>query len=91
MFRFKGSEEDKKDICRKFSDALMALPDQIPQLNSMEVGKNINPAEKWDFVLIATADTLEDVAIYSLHPAHVEAVKIIAPYKEDRACVDYKV
>ena len=33
----------------------------------------------WDLVLTATADSLEDVAIYSAHPAHVAAVQIIAP------------
>ena len=90
MFKFKGTSEEKKALAQKFADALMALPAQIPQLKSMETGINVNPAEKWDFVLIAKAETLEDVAAYSAHHAHVEAVKIIAPYKEDRACVDYE-
>lgn len=91
MFRFKGTSEERTKIAEKFAEALLQLPDQIEELISMEVGININPAEKWDLVLTAMAANLEDVAIYSAHPAHQEAVALIAPYKEDRACVDYIV
>jgi hypothetical protein len=90
-FKFKGSDSERKECARKFADALMALPAQIEELISMEVGINENPAETWDLVLTATAATLDDVAKYSAHPAHVAAVQIIAPYKESRACVDYTV
>lgn len=88
-FKFKGSPEQRKEVAVKFAEALRALPSQIEELESIEVGINENPAEAWDLVLTATAASLEDVAKYSAHPAHVDAVKIIAPFKEDRACVDY--
>ena len=90
-FKFKGTQEERKEVATKFAEALVQLPDDIPQLKSIEVGLNMNPAESWDLVLTATADSLEDVAIYSAHPAHQAAVAIIAPYKEERACVDYEV
>ncbi|MDE6142746.1 MAG: Dabb family protein [Muribaculaceae bacterium] len=90
-FKFKGTVEERKNIALKFAEALIALPDQIDELIGMEVGINENPAESWDLVLTATAASFEDVATYSAHPAHIAAVKIIAPYKEDRACVDYTV
>ena len=90
-FKFKGSPEERKEVATRFAEALMKLPPVIPQLKSIEVGININPAETWDLVLTATAGSLEDVAIYSAHPAHQAAVAIIAPYKLDRACVDYLV
>ena len=91
MFKFKGSPEEKKEIATKFAEALIQLPAEIPQLISIETGININPAETWDFVLTASAKSMEDVAIYSAHPAHQAAVAIIAPFKEDRACVDYEI
>lgn len=91
MFRFKGTPEEKKEVAVRFAEALVQLPDEIPQLKSIEVGLNVNPTEKWDLVLTACAETLQDVAIYSAHPAHQAAVAIIAPYKEDRACVDYEI
>lgn len=90
-FKFKGTPEQRHECATKFADALMALPGQIEELKSMEVGINKNPVETWDLVLIATADSLEDVAKYSAHPAHVAAVQIIAPFKDSRACVDYTV
>ena len=90
-FKFKGTDDVRKDVARKFAEALIQLPDLIEQLKSIEVGININPKESWDLVLTATADSLEDVAIYSAHPAHVAAVSIIASYKEERACVDYEI
>ena len=90
-FKFKGSPEERKEVSKKFMEALIQLPCEIPQLKSMEVGLNMNPAEDWDLVLTATVDSLEDVAVYSAHPAHQAAVEIIAPYKDARACVDYQV
>lgn len=90
-FKFKGNDEERQNVARQFAEALIALPDQIEELKSIEVGINQNPKETWDLVLTATAETLEDVAKYSAHPAHVAAVQIIAPYKEDRACVDYTI
>lgn len=89
MFKFKGSEEERLSISKKFEEALIQLPDEIEELISIEVGININPKENWDLVLTASANSLEDVAVYSAHPAHQAAVALIAPYKDDRACVDY--
>lgn len=91
MFKFKGTPEEKKDVATKFMEALVQLPCEIPQLKSIDVGLNMNRAESWDLVLTATAESLEDIAVYSAHPAHQAAVEIIAPYKEERACVDYEV
>ncbi len=90
-FKFKGTDEQRKEVARKFAEARVKHPNEIEQLISIEVGINENPRETWDLVLTATAASLEDVAIYSAHPAHVAAVQIIAPYKEDRACVDYTI
>ena len=91
MFKFKGTPDERKEVSRKFMEALIQLPCEIPQLKSIDVGINMNPAETWDMVLTATADSMEDIAIYSAHPAHQDAVAIIAPFKEDRACVDYQI
>lgn len=90
-FRFSGSAEKRLEVAKQFREALVALPSQIKELKCIEVGINENPAEQWDLVLTATADSMEDVAIYSAHPAHKSAVAIIAEHKADRACVDYTI
>lgn len=89
MFKLKGDEETRRNVASKFAEALLALPEIIEPLQSMEVGINENPAEEWDVVLTAVVPTLEDVGRYSRHPAHLSAAAIVAPYKESRACVDY--
>lgn len=91
MFKFKGTPEERKDVATRFMEALIQLPCEIEELKSIDVGINNNPAESWDLVLTATADSMEDIGAYSVHPAHQAAVEIIKPYKEDRACVDYQV
>ena len=87
-FKLKGSRETRLEVSRRFAEALLALPAQIPVLESMEVGINENPAEDWDLVLTAVVPTMEDVALYANHPAHVAAASIIASHKDSRACVD---
>ena len=90
-FKFSGTAENRRAVAQQFRDALISLPDQIEELVSMEVGINENPAEQWDLVLTAVAETMADVATYSAHPAHKAAVAIIADHKADRACVDYTI
>lgn len=89
-FKLKGDEALRKETARRFRDALMALPEVIEPLQSMEVGINENPAESWDIVLTAVVPTMADVEVYAKHPAHLAAAAIIAPHKESRACVDYE-
>lgn len=90
MFKLKGSAEERLEAARKFAEALNALPAVIPCLKAMETGVNQNPSETWDIVLTATIDSMENVEVYAKHPAHVAAAAIVAPLKENRACVDYE-
>lgn len=90
-FKLKGSAETRREASARFKEALMALPQQIEVLKSMEVGLNVNPAEDWDVVLTATVATLADVDVYARHPAHLAAAAIVGPLKESRACVDYEI
>ena len=88
-FKFKGTAEERLQVAQEFKAALMALPEQIDVLRSMEVGINENPAETWDLTLIDVVDKMEDVDVYAKHPAQVAAAAIIKDAKQDRACVDY--
>lgn len=44
-FKLAGSPEERRLVAESFRDALMALPEQIDVLQSMEVGINENPSE----------------------------------------------
>lgn len=88
-FKLTGTPEERLQVATNFKNALMALPEQIEVLRSMEVGINENPSETWDVVLTAVVDTMADVEVYAKHPAHVAAASLLAGHKADRACVDY--
>lgn len=90
-FKLKGSHNERRRVAEQFKAALEALPQQIEVLKSIEVGLNMNPAESWDVVLTASVASLADVEVYAKHPAHLAAAAIVAPVKEDRACVDYEI
>lgn len=89
MFKLQGSDESRREVALRFKAALDALPGQIDVLQSIEVALNENPAEEWDIVLTAIVPTMQDVAVYAAHPAHVAAAAIIKDAKQARACVDY--
>ncbi|MDE7426428.1 MAG: Dabb family protein [Muribaculaceae bacterium] len=88
-FKLTGTADERKAVAEKFREALLKLPEQIDVLQSMEVGVNQNPQESWDVVLTAVVPTMEDVATYANHPAHVAAAALLNGHKESRACVDY--
>lgn len=90
-FKLTGSADERREVAQRFKSALMALPQTIEVLKSIEVGINENPAESWDVVLTAIVPTMADVATYACHPAHVAAAGLLAGHKADRACVDYEV
>lgn len=89
-FKLNGTHEERRQVAESFKAALMTLPEKIEVPHSMEVGINENPAEEWDVVLTAIVDTMDDVAVYAKHPAHVAAASLLAGHKESRACVDYE-
>lgn len=90
-FKFSGTQEERAAACSRFAEALLALPEKIECLESIEVGINENPAESWDLVLTAVVPTMADVEVYAKHPAHVAAAALVKPQIEGRACVDYVV
>ncbi|MDE6397039.1 MAG: Dabb family protein [Muribaculaceae bacterium] len=89
-FKLTGSADERRAVAESFKKALLALPEQIECLESMEVGINENPAEDWDVVLTAVVPTMADVDRYAKHTAHEAAAGLLAGHKESRACVDYE-
>lgn len=89
LFRFKASE-NKEVILNEIKARLENLVHLIPELKEIQAGININPAEKWDLSLEVVVKDRHDLETYTNHPDHQEIVStLIAPRKEDRACVDF--
>ena len=91
LFKLKASE-DKGNKMQAIKAELEKLPALIPELKEIHVGINCNTAEKWDLSLEVQVENMHDLEVYANHPAHQHIVKnLIAPIKEDRACVDYQI
>ncbi|MFC6356642.1 Dabb family protein [Luethyella okanaganae] len=72
--------------------ALEALPAQISDIRSLQVGVNsIGPERNWDVVLIADYDDAAALERYQVHPAHLPVVGLIKPLTAERSCVDFEL
>ncbi len=92
MFRLDVDEATRADLAARFKAAIEALPAQLPELKSVEVGINDGPAAgNWHIALTALCDNYADLETYSAAPAHLACVAIIKPALAGRTCVDYEV
>lgn len=94
IFGIRGNGElTPTQEAKRLADKLMALPEQIPFLKKMEVGVNSEqaPEENAQLVLIADFDSIEDCAMYTIHPAHLAVAEEIGKVKTSRSCVDYEI
>jgi len=91
----------KHVVCQKFQDKndaftaaemLRALPEQVPELLSMEVGVNELESERaFDLVLIATFENEAGLHAYDHHPAHQAVRAFIKPRRVGTCSVDFNV
>ena len=81
---------DKANVAEA-AQRLRALPAQIPQIASLDVGINVVEAEvNYDLALITTHDSVEELKGYQGHPAHVEFGGWLRPLLESRVVVDFE-
>ena len=89
MFRFK--DENKDENIEKVKSRLMALPEKIESLRSMEVGVDFLHSERsMDLVLTSTFDDRDGLESYRVHPAHQEVVSLIKEVTLESRVVDYE-
>ena len=69
---------------------LEELPAQIPEINALEVGLNVNPSERaWDVVLVTSFEDEAGLAAYSSHPIHQAVVNSIRAVTAEARVVDF--
>lgn len=73
-------------------EKLLELKQFIPEIESLEVGENINTsAAAFDMVLITTHADQHALAKYIDHPLHKEAASFIGKVVHERKVVDFEV
>ena len=69
---------------------LEKLPEQIPQIHSLETGKDVKHSDRsYDMALIVTVDDLDALAVYDQHPAHQKVRAYIKAHRTASATVDF--
>jgi len=84
-------EAERAEHAARIKRGLESLPAVIPQLRFLQVGVNVVPSNEFDVVLISDFDTVDDIAIYQEHPAHLEVAGFIRSVVASRASVDFEV
>jgi hypothetical protein len=83
--------EQREEVMLNFKSGIDALPAIIPEIRSIEVHFNCNPAEAWHISLESTFDSLEALEVYAQHPDHKAVGAALRPYMAARSCVDYVI
>ena len=88
MWKFKpGTEKEASE----FLQALRDLDGKIPELRSMEIGRNEGSAYNCDAVLITTFDDFEGLHAYATNPLHVAASSLCKSIRVSRHAVDFVI
>lgn len=73
------------------AEMLLALKDTIPQICSIEIGRDFKHSERsFDLALIVTFQSKEDLEIYDHHPEHEKARAYIKAHRTATATVDFE-
>lgn len=68
------------------------LPKQIPQIKALSVGPDVLGADRsFDAAIVADFDRIEDVAIYTDHPAHQPLIGISGAGASQIVSVDFEI
>lgn len=82
---------DKAGILEKMKQELEALPGEIAEIISLQVGLNAKPADAAsDIVLLSTFADWEALERYQIHPAHQEVVTFVKEVAAERRVVDFE-
>lgn len=83
---------DRAANAQRAKKALLALRDKIPVVRSLEVGEDVLRTERsYDLCLIASFDSLADLAAYNDHPAHREVAAFMQKIRDKAVAVDLEV
>lgn len=88
LFKLKDTSPEKVEEARA---VLAGLDGNVPVLRHLEVGVDVIHKERsYDIALTAKFDSLEDLAAYQVHPAHVKVKEYIVEASTGIVAVDYK-
>jgi len=83
------TKEENLDIAKNI---LLALPPLIPQVKSMQVGKDVLGSDaSYDMALVIEFDGIDELKQYTVHPEHQKVSAYITKVRESRVCCDFQM
>jgi len=74
----------------EFLRMMRALPESIPTLRDLEVGRDVlRTARSWDVMLAMRFNSLEELREYQAHPAHQATMAFNTPQVAEVGSVDF--
>lgn len=75
----------------RLTNALRALPGQIPEIAGYLVGPDVElTGDTWDYAVTGDFTSVENFRIYRDHPTHQAVIRdLIAPHVERRIAVQF--
>ncbi len=92
MWKLKEHAEGrtKAENAKMMKEMLEGLKGKITEIEHIEVGMNVIPAEAaFDVVLYSKFKDEKALTTYQNHPEHVKVAQIVGKIKEERFVVDY--
>lgn len=85
------ADDASEDRVGELVAGLRALPDQIPEIRSYTVARDLGLAEgNYDLVVTGRFASPEDLRTYLAHPAHQQVVReLLEPVSTDRVRIQY--
>ncbi|HVZ80142.1 MAG TPA: Dabb family protein [bacterium] len=92
MWKLKATDPGaKKAAAIELKEALEGLKGKVPQVRSLEVGINFNPADTASDVSLYTVfDSQADLDLYQKHPDHLKVVEVVKRLTSERRVSDYE-
>lgn len=84
------SDTEKAEAAEKMKALLEPIRELVPGAVKIQVLRNRLSSSNRDIALISTFETVDALAAYQNHPAHVEAGKYVRSVTCNRACMDYE-
>lgn len=82
--------QSREANAERLVELLRGLPGEIPELVELDAGRDVScgPAS-FDVGLMTRFESLEDLEIYRVHPAHQKVVAFVQATTSARAVVDF--
>ena len=94
MWKLKDNAEgrSREENIELISKELYALMPIIPEIKRMEIGADVKhtPASM-DLMLLSEFDSLDTLAVYATHPAHVKVAEYVGKVAESRVVLDCEI